>query len=122
MSNLGDQVARVGEQEEDARLKQAEISDPGELSDEGSDDPNRGPDGEAAQEDGEEVDDCPEESSRLKRVGFTIDDQSGVVFERSTENDGNGIVEETLTQDQAIYQRVNVEVVKDSEDSDRVGG
>lgn len=76
LSNLCDQVARVGEQEEDARLKQAEISDPGELGDEGGDDPNRGPDGEAAQEDGEEVDDCPEESGRLKRVGFTIDDQS----------------------------------------------
>ena len=75
LSNLGDEVAGVGEQEEDACLEQAEIPDPGELGDEGGYDPNRGPDSEAAQEDGEEVDDCPEESSCLERVGFAIDNQ-----------------------------------------------
>ena len=122
LSNLCDQVAGVGEQEEDACLKQAEISDPGELGDEGGDDPDRGPDGEAAQEDGEEVEDRPEESCDLERVGFTINNQSGVVFERSAKNDGNSVVEQTLSQDEAVDQRVDMEVLEDGEDGDGVGG
>ena len=122
LSNLCDQVAGVGEQEEDACLKQAEISDPGELGNEGGDDPDRGPDGEAAQEDGEEVEDRPEESSDLERVWLTIDNKSGVVFERSAENDGNSVVEQTLAEDEAVHQRVDMEVLEYGEDGDGVGG
>ena len=122
MSDLCEQVAGVGEEEEDAGLKEAEVPDPGVLGDQGCGDPHGGADGQAAQEDGEEVEDSPEKGANLEGVRFSVNNESSVVLKSSTENDGDGVVKQALPQHQAVHQGVDVEVLKDSKDSHRVGG
>ena len=121
MSDLCEQVAGIGEEEEDAGLEEAEVPDPGELGDQGCGDPHGGANGQAAQEDGEEVEDSPEEGANLEGVRFSVNNESSVVLKSSTENDGDGVVKQALAQHQAVHQGVDVEVLKDSKDGHWVG-
>lgn len=115
--SLGKEVGGVGDQYHQAAFNVRVPADVGVLKAEGSQDANKGADGQTAKELGQEVPDTVEEAYESDGASLLTS-----ALGRLEDDNGDSIVENRFTKNDSVQLGVNLEGVEDGQDGDRICG